>query len=118
KDAGLTAPVATPIALPTLGVDKIVKFNFIYDGPAATYYKAARDALKKNDWAEVRKQCEAALAKNPDHLDAHRLLAVALAQQGENAAAVDYLVAAIAGDYYAYATFGDDPQLKDFLATE
>jgi hypothetical protein len=119
KDAQLTAPVATPIALPPLGVDKIAKFNFIYDGSAATYFKAAREAAKKSDWAEVRKQCEAALGKNPDHLDARRLLAVALAQQGEHAAAVDHLVAAIAGDYYGYApTLAGDAQLKDFLATQ
>jgi hypothetical protein len=119
KDAGLTAPVATPIALPTLGVDKIAKFNFIYDGAAASLYKNARDAAKKNDWAEVRKQCEAAIAKNPDHLDAQRLLGVALAQQGEHAAAVDHLVAAIAGDYFGYADgIASDPLLKDFLATQ
>ncbi|HUS32372.1 MAG TPA: hypothetical protein VMZ53_27920 [Kofleriaceae bacterium] len=119
KDAGLTAPVATPIALPTLGVDKIAKFNFIYDGAAVAYFKSAKDALKKSDWAEVRKQCEAALSKNPDHLDAHRLLAIALAQQGEHAAAVDHLVAAIAGDYYGYGpTVADEAQLKDFLATQ
>jgi hypothetical protein len=111
--------VATPIALPTLGVDKIAKFNFIYDGAAANFFKAAKEAAKKNDWTEARKQCEAALAKNPDHLDAHRLLAVAMAQQGEHAGAVDHLVAAIAGDYYGYGpTFADDPQLKEFLATQ
>ena len=36
------------------------------------------------------------------HLDAHRLLATALAQTGEPAAAVDHLVTALAADYFKY----------------
>ncbi|NVB82825.1 MAG: hypothetical protein HOV81_30890 [Kofleriaceae bacterium] len=117
KDGGPAVPVAAPIALPDLGVDKIVRFNFIYEAGASAYNKA-REAAKKKDWAEVRKQCEAALAKDPNHLDAHRLLAIALAQTGENAAAVDHLVAAIAGDFYQYGNLAAEPELKEFLATQ
>ena len=117
KDAGLTAPVATPVALPTLGVDRVARFNFIYDAGSGPY-KAAREAAKKGDWAEARKQAEAALAKDPNHLDAHRLLGIALAKTGENSAAVDHLAAAIAADYYAYGNVAEEPELQEFLATQ
>ena len=40
------------------------------------------------------------------------------AQTGENAATVDHLVAAIAGDYYQYGNLAAEPELKDFLATQ
>lgn len=117
KDAGLTAPVATPVALPTLGVDRISRFNFIYDAGSGAY-KLAREAAKKGDWAEARKQAEAAVAKDPNHLDAHRLLGIALAKTGENATAVDHLAAAIAADYYAYGNIADEPELKEFVTTQ
>ena len=117
KDAA-SAPVAAPISLPVLGVDKITRFSFIYDQGAAAYKKAA-DAAAKKDWAEARKQAEAALAKDPNHLDAHRVLAIALVQTGEPAAAVDHLVACIAADYYKYgAELATIPELKDFLTTQ
>ncbi len=117
-DAGLTAPVATPISLPVLGVDKITRFSFIYGGGAPAYKKAS-DAAEKKDWPEVRKQAEAALAKDPDHLDAHRLLAIALAQTGEPAAAVDHLVAGLAADYYKYGKdLAGDADLKEFFTTQ
>jgi hypothetical protein len=118
RDSGLTAPVATPISLPVLGVDKITRFSFIYD-QGANAYKRANDAATKKDWAEARKQAEASLAKDPNHLDAHRVLAVALAQSGEQAAAVDHLVAGIAADYYKYgAELATNPDLKDFLTSQ
>lgn len=118
RDSGLTAPVAAPISLPVLGVDKIQRFSFIY-GPGSAQYKKASDAAEKKDWAEARKQAEAALARDPDNLDAHRLLGIALAQTGESAGAVDHLVAGIAADYYKYgAELADTGALKDFFATQ
>jgi hypothetical protein len=116
KDDAGAKPVAAPIALPVLGVDRIGRFNFIYDDGRPAYDKA-RAAAKTKDWATVKTQCEAALAKDPMHLDAHRLLATALAQQGDAAAAVDHLVTALAADYYAYADFATDKDLAGFLAT-
>ena len=66
----------------------------------------------------MRSSCEHALAKDPQHLDAHRLLAVALAQTGDHAAAVDHIVTAIAGDYCKYgAALATDPDLEAFRAT-
>lgn len=118
KDSGTAAPVATPIALPTLGVDRIPRFNFIFDDGKAAFDKAEA-AAKKQDWAEVKKQAELSLGKDPYHLDAHRLLAVALAQTGDHAAAVDHLVTAIAADFYQYGVaFPDDPLLEGFRATQ
>ncbi len=118
RDSGLTAPVAAPISLPVLGVDKITRFSFIYD-QGSTAYKRAAEAAGKKDWAEARKQAEASLAKDPNHLDAHRVLAIALAQTGEQAAAVDHLVACIAADYYKYgADLAGIPELKDFFASQ
>ena len=65
----------------------------------------------------MRSASEAAIARDPNHLDAHRLLATALAQAGEHAAVVDHLVAVLAADYWQYGTALADPDLKEFFAT-
>jgi hypothetical protein len=118
RDSGLTGPVAAPISLPVLGVDRISRFSFLYDAGSAAY-KKANEAAGKKDWAEARKHAEAALAKDPSHLDARRLLGIALVQTGDPAAAVDHLAAAIAADYYKYgAELGGTAELKDFFATQ
>src|SRR5262245_39998485 len=98
RDDAPAAPVAAPISLPVLGVDKITRFNF--DSSTSR----ARDFEKKGEWQEVRKLAEQATTKDAQNLDAQRLLGIALANTGEQAAAVDHLVAAIAGDYYKYGT--------------
>jgi hypothetical protein len=117
-DGGITAPVAAPIALPPLGVERLTRFNFIFDSGRAAHDKAEA-AAKKQDWPEVTKQAEAALAKDPHHYDAHRLLAIAHAQTGEHAAAVDHLVTAIAADYYHYGpSYEKDPLLEGFRASQ
>jgi hypothetical protein len=117
EDAGRT--VSAPISLPPLGVDKIARFSFPWNEGSSSYEKAlAAYKAKTRDWSAVRASCEAAVAKDPTHLDAQHLLAVALAQTGEHAAAVDHIVAAIAGDYYKYgAAFATDPELDSFRAT-
>jgi hypothetical protein len=51
------------------------------------------------------------------HLGSHRLLAAALAQTGEPAAAVDHLVTALAADYLQYAPTLDEDDLKSFMAS-
>jgi hypothetical protein len=117
QDAGSAKTVAAPIALPPLGVDRLGRFNFQYNDGGAAYDKAMV-AYKAKTWATVRTQCEQAVAKDPTHLDAQRLLAVALSQQGEHAAAVDHIVAAIAGDYWKYGVaYATDPELEAFRAT-
>jgi len=109
-------PAAAPLAMPLLGVDQIKRFNYSYEAGAPAQEKAIA-AYRKKDWAQVRIQAEAALAKDPLHFGAHRLLAAALAETGEPAAAVDHLVTAIAADYLQFAaTLGDD-DLKRFAAS-
>ncbi len=117
QDAGAARAVSAPIALPALGVDRIARFNFLWNEGANAYDKALA-AYKTKAWPQVRAWCEQAVAKDPDHFDARRLLAIALVQQGEPAAAVDPIVAAIAGDYWKYgAAFATDPELEPFRAT-
>src|SRR6185295_1405402 len=55
--------------------------------------------------------------KDAMHLGSHRLLAAALAETGEPAAAVDHLVTAIAGDYLQFAPTLADDDLKGFMAS-
>src|SRR5262245_14938637 len=109
-------PVAAPIAMPALGVDQIKRFNFIYEAGAPAHEKAVV-AYKKKDWAGVRAQTEIALGKDPMHFGSHRLLAAALAQLGEPAAAVDHLVTALAADYLLYAPTLAEDDLKSFMAS-
>ena len=110
-DGAVAPPVAAPISLPTLGVDKIARFNF---GDSSKTH----DLEKKGEWQELRKYAEAAVAKDAMNLEAQRQLGLALANTGEQAAAVDHLVAAIAGDYYKYGDVASEPALKDFLTTQ
>ena len=117
QDAGSAKTVAAPIALPPLGVDRLGRFNFQYN-EGGTAYDKAQAAYKTKTWATVRAQCEQAVAKDPTHFDAQRLLAVALSQQGEYAAAVEHIAAAIAGDYWKYGVaYATDPELEAFRAT-
>ena len=109
-------PTAAPLAMPVLGVDQIKRFNYSYEAGAPAQEKAIA-AYRKKDWAQVRVQTEAALAKDPLHFGAHRLLAAALAETGEPAAAVDHLVTAIAADYLQFAATLADDDLKRFLAS-
>ena len=113
----IDAPWVSALPMPALGVDAIRRMNYPY-GEGADAYARAVAAYKKADWPGVKDACEAALKKDGGHLDAHRLLAVALAQLGEHAAAVDHLVSVIAADYYGYGVaFGTDKLLEGFRAT-
>src|SRR4051812_37278273 len=94
-------PAPAPLALPVLGVDQIRRFNFSAEAGAAAHEKSVT-AYRKKEWATVRTQSEAAIGKDPAHYASHRLLAAALAQTGEPAAAVDHLVTALAADYFQY----------------
>ncbi|HEU4731440.1 MAG TPA: hypothetical protein VFT22_26280 [Kofleriaceae bacterium] len=109
-------PTAAPLAMPTLGVDQIKRFNFLYEAGAPAHEKAVA-AYRKKDWPAVRAQAEVAIGKDPMHLGSHRLLAAALAQTGEPAAAVDHLVTAIAADYLQYAPTLAEDDLKAFMAS-
>ncbi|HEY4058465.1 MAG TPA: tetratricopeptide repeat protein [Kofleriaceae bacterium] len=117
KDAGSAGPQVAPLTAPPSGVDKIARMNFVYAEGWPAYDKAV--ALRgKGDAAGARAQLETSIAKDPDHLDAHYLLAKVLAQAGEHAAAVEHLVTALGGDYYKYGpALLDDKDFTEFLAT-
>ncbi|MGE3547700.1 MAG: hypothetical protein AB7L28_27485, partial [Kofleriaceae bacterium] len=109
------APHVAPITVPEIGVEQIRYLNFGWaDGPCEKAYKA-----KPRDWLQVRSSCEAALAKDPHNLDVHRLLALALAQTNEHAAAVEHLIAMLSADYFGYADdLTSNGELKEFIATQ
>ncbi|MBA3542187.1 MAG: hypothetical protein H0T79_21410 [Deltaproteobacteria bacterium] len=113
-----TSQVA-PLVMPSIGIDHVKRMNFIYEGGKPAYEKAvAAYKAKPRDWAAVKLNAETALSKDPNHLDAHRLLGTALAQSGDHAAAVDHLVTAMAADYYKYgASIPSDEDLREFLTT-
>ncbi|MBA3392394.1 MAG: hypothetical protein H0T89_07105 [Deltaproteobacteria bacterium] len=119
KQDAMAGPTVAPIAPPQIGVDSIKRMNFLY-GDGMKEYERALTAYraKPRDWAAVRANCEATLSRDPHHLDAHRVLASALAQAGEHAAAVDHVVTALAGDYFKYGpALAKDEDLKELLAT-
>jgi hypothetical protein len=100
-DAATAADAAPPPVkasdLPELGVDQVRRFNYPYGDGAAAFAKAqAAYKGKTRDWAAVRSNAEAALAKDAYHLDAHRLLAAALAQDGDYTGAATHVIAAMA----------------------
>jgi len=117
KDDASSGPSVTPLAMPTSGVDKIARMNFVYGDGWPAYDKAVA-AKSKRDLAAARGYAEQAIGKDAYHYDAHRLLADLLAQAGEHAAAVDHLVSALSGDYFAYGpTLATDAALTEFFAT-
>jgi hypothetical protein len=116
-DAG---PAATPpLPVPELGVDQVRRFNFPYGDGAAAYAKAATAyKAKPRDWAGVRRNAEAALAKDPYHLEAHRLVAAALAQDGDYTGASPHVIAAMAGDWQRYgASLAADADLAGLMTS-
>lgn len=119
-DAATDAAAAVaPSDLPALGVDQVRRFNYPYGDGAAAFAKAtAAYKAKPRDWAAVRTSCEAALAKDPYHLDAHRLLAAALAQDGDYTGAATHVIAAMAADWMKHgASAPADPELAGLMAS-
>jgi hypothetical protein len=113
----IDAAVVPAIAVPPLGVDAARRMNFPYGDGAAEYAKAVA-AYKAKDWPAVAAACNAALAKDAMHLDAQRLLGVALAQAGDRPGAAQHLAVALAGDWLKYGPrIAADADLADFLAT-
>ncbi len=119
RDDAAVAPTVAPIATPPVGVDAVRRMNFMWGTGQSSFQKAQVAArAKTRDWSAIRTHAEAALTKDPHHLDARHLLGVALAKLGEPATAVEYLVAALAGDYYEYAPMIEkDEELKELFAT-
>jgi hypothetical protein len=121
QPAATPAPTPAPAALvvPPLGVDSLRRLNYLYGDGSAAYDKAAA-AYKATprDWATVRAQSEAALAKDPHHLDAQHLLAVALAHDGDYSGAAPHLLEALAGDWLKFGpTLAADPDLTGMMTS-
>jgi hypothetical protein len=105
------------LTMPALGVDAVKKMNYVY-GDAAKLHARCVDAYKKKDWAATQAACEAVLAKDAGHLDAERVLATALAQQGNFEAATPHLINALAGDFLRWGPkLPEDKELADYLAS-
>jgi hypothetical protein len=119
RDDAAVAPTIAPIATPPVGIESVRRMNFPYEEGASSYNKAqAAYRAKTRDWNAIRTHAEAAIGKDPDHLDARYLLGAALAKVGEPAAAVEHLVIALAGDHHKYAPLLDkDEDLQELFAT-
>ncbi|HEY4176957.1 MAG TPA: hypothetical protein VGM90_09010 [Kofleriaceae bacterium] len=91
-DAPRVAMVERPLGMPDAA-------SFLWRKRAGQdAFRDARKAESKGDWAGVVTACNAAIAKDPNHLEAQWLLAAALAQQGKLDELVAPLQAAVAGD--------------------
>ena len=112
-------PPAAELAVPELGVDQVRRFSYPYGEGAAAFAKAVTAyKAKPRNWAGVRTSSEAALAKDPYHLDAHRLLAAALAQSGAFGDAAPHVIAAMAADWQKQGpTALADPDLAGLMAS-
>jgi hypothetical protein len=105
------------LTMPPIGVDAVKKMNYVY-GDASKLHAKCVDAYKKKDWAATQAACEAVLAKDAGHLDAERVLATALAQQGNFEGTTPHLVNALAGDFLRWGPkLPEDKELADYLAS-
>jgi hypothetical protein len=106
------------MAAKPLGVSKPSDFSYLY-GRGAKQYKKAKKALEKSDWAAVKSNCEAAIKANSGHLDAHYLLATALAKLGDHAAVGEPLSVALAGDWLRWGPGVEtDANFVEFFSTD
>jgi hypothetical protein len=115
--AGSGSGSAIALAPPALGVDAAKRFNYEY-GDGAAAFKQAQAAYKAKDWAGVEAAARKAVTADSYHMDARRLLAVALAQLGKPAEAAEHLATVLGQDYYRFhAELAADADLAAFRAT-
>jgi hypothetical protein len=115
-----TGSAALPaITAPPLGIESVKDMNYVYGAGAKEYEKAVKAyKAQPRDWAAVRAACEEAIKKDAKHLEAHWVLGEAIAQAGDNAAAVEHLATALAGDWRRWGPqLEKDPELSALLAT-
>jgi hypothetical protein len=109
-----SAGAVPALDVPALGVDAVKRFNFPYE-KAEQHHKKALAAYKTKDWPAVRTAAEAAFAADSNHLDAHRLWAVAAVQLGTPDAAMVHLTQILAADWYRFhAELAADADLAAF----
>jgi hypothetical protein len=116
---GTGGPALPEIKPRPLGVAAVKDMNYVYGAGAKEYEKALKAyKAQPRDWAAVRAACEETLKKDAQHLDAHWVLGEAIAQSGDNAAAVEELATALAGDWLRWGpSLEKDPELSALLAT-
>lgn len=107
------------LEVPPAGVASIAKMSYPWGEGRKAWLRADELRGKKEpDWAAIRAAAEEAIAKDGDHLQAHHLLGVALAQLGEPAKAAEHLLIALAGDFIRWGNgLPVDERLRDFLTT-
>jgi hypothetical protein len=99
-----------------LGLPSVESFSYA-TGPGQKHLRKALAARDRGDWRAVRAACEEAIVADPAHLEAHRLLASALASLGEERGVARHLHIAVAGDTMRYGTgWEKDPALAAYLA--
>ena len=100
-----------------LGVANPADLSYVY-GKGAGTFKRALDAAEKKDWTTARSAAEETLQKDATHLDAHHVLAVALAQQGEYEKSLEHLRIALAGDWTRWgAELERSPDLEPLVSS-
>ncbi|MEZ4369060.1 MAG: hypothetical protein R2939_22675 [Kofleriaceae bacterium] len=120
--SGSAAVTVDDQPLPAVGVDAVTRFGFVYGAGESAFAKATAAAKPKGkgaspDWAAVATACEATLAKDAHHGEAHYLLAVALIQLDRPGAAA-HLETAIAQDALELAPrAANDDRLAAWRAT-
>ena len=117
KSVAEQAAAAPAIALLPVGVASPADFNYS-SGKAEKAYRPVAEAYKRKDWTAVRSAAEETLELDKNHLDAHRMLASALAQQGEYEKAAEHLSIALAADWIRWGGKVEmDPDLEPLLSS-
>jgi hypothetical protein len=108
---------AADVALLPLGVAKPTDFNYS-SGKAEKAFRPVAEAYKKKDWTAVKSACDETIELDKGHQDAHRMLASALAQQGEYEKALEHLSVALAADWVRWgAKVEMDPDLEPLMSS-
>ncbi|HUH03241.1 MAG TPA: tetratricopeptide repeat protein [Kofleriaceae bacterium] len=111
------AAAAAPVIDVVVGVEQPKVFNFRY-GKGSKPFAAAEKAVKTNDWQAAADGARAAIEADPEHFDAHFLLARALIELGTPEAAREHLEVALSADFLEYAPqLSGKNSLVEFLAS-
>jgi hypothetical protein len=112
-------PAVDAFEVPPLGVEQIRRLAYPYGDGASEFEKAsAAYKAKPRDWAAVRLHSESALKKDSYHLEAHRLLARALGNDGDYRGAAAHLILAMAADWPTFGpTIATDPDLVGMMSS-
>lgn len=102
-----------------LGVESPRAFGYVW-GKGSKAFKRAEGLMKAEgrDWKAIAEACEEAIAADKNHLAAHRLLGIALANSGESEKASEHFSTALAGDWLRWGPgLEGDPALTEYLKT-